>query len=82
MLEGYILHRLNNNLPLDGIDDVVGNRDEIEFCGNQIQYGISGNKVDILLLHKKSWEVVRLIDTSTVIELKRPDQKGRYNTNY
>ena len=53
MVESYILHRLNNNLPLNGLDNIIGDRNEIEFCGNQIQYGISGNKVDVLLLHKK-----------------------------
>ena len=76
MLEGYILHRLNNNLPLDGIDDVVGNRDEIEFCGNQIQYGISGNKVDILLLHKKELGGSTAYRyKATVIELKKDQIK-------
>ncbi|OGF29183.1 hypothetical protein A2515_01540 [Candidatus Falkowbacteria bacterium RIFOXYD12_FULL_34_57] len=54
MLEAYILNNLNNSLTLGPIDDVVGNYDEIEFCGNQVQYGISGNKVDILLLHRKN----------------------------
>ena len=49
MLESYILQRLNNDLPLSGLDDIIGDRNEIEFCGNQIQYGISGNKVDVLL---------------------------------
>ena len=76
MLEGYILHRLNNNLPLDGIDDVVGNRDEIEFCGNQIQYGISGNKVDILLLHKKELGGSTAYRyKATVVELKKDQIK-------
>jgi CRISPR/Cas system-associated exonuclease Cas4 (RecB family) len=76
MLESYILHRLNNNLPLDGIDDVIGNRNEIEFCGNQIQYGISGNKVDLLLLHKKELGGSAAYRyKATVIELKRDQIK-------
>ena len=72
MLESYILQRLNNDLPLSGLDDIIGDRNEIEFCGNQIQYGISGNKVDVLLLHKKELGGSTAYRyKATVIELKR-----------
>lgn len=72
MLELYILDYLNEHKDLGYLGQIIGNYDEIEFCGNQIQYGISGNKVDILLLHKK----VLAGSTSyrykaTVIELKK-----------
>ena len=76
MLESYILQRLNNDLPLSGLDDIIGDRNEIEFCGNQIQYGISGNKVDVLLLHKKELGGSTAYRyKATVIELKRDQIK-------
>ncbi len=76
MLESYILHQLNNDLPLEGLDDIIGNRNEIEFCGNQVQYGISGNKVDVLLLHKKELGGSTAYRyKATVIELKRDQIK-------
>lgn len=76
MVESYILHRLNNNLPLNGLDNIIGDRNEIEFCGNQIQYGISGNKVDVLLLHKKELGGSTAYRyKATVIELKRDQIK-------
>jgi len=72
MLEAYILHALNNNISLNDLDDIIGEYEDIEFCGNQVQYGISGNKVDILILHRKviagnaSYRY-----KATVIELKK-----------
>lgn len=73
MLEAFILQRLNNSIPTRGaLEEVIGDRDEIEFCGNQIQYGISGNKVDILLLHKKELGGSTAYRyKATVIELKK-----------
>ncbi len=53
MLEGYLLKAINSDEDLGTLSEVIGDYSEIEFCGNQIQYGISGNKVDILLLHRK-----------------------------
>lgn len=76
MLEAYILRNLNDNSKLEGLDEIIGDRDEIEFCGNQIQYGISGNKVDILLLHRKELGGnINYRYRATVIELKKDQIK-------
>ena len=78
MLEAYILRAFNNNYTIGDLSDAIGSYDDIEFCGNQIQYGISGNKVDILLLHRSvlgGSTAYRY--RATVIELK----KGRINRN-
>lgn len=76
MLEAFILQCLNNGIELGAVEQYLGDRNEIEFCGNQVQYGISGNKVDILLLHKKQLAgSVSYRDKATVIELK----KGKIN---
>jgi hypothetical protein len=72
MLEAYILHALNNNISLDDLDNVIGEHGEIEFCGNQVQYGISGNKVDILILHRKAIaDNTNYRYKATVMELKK-----------
>ena len=76
MLEAYMLFSLNNDKPLVGLESIIGDPDEIEFCGNQIQYGISGNKVDILLLHRKELGgSTNYRFRSTVFELKKDDIK-------
>ena len=72
MLEAYILSSLNTNKALVGLEEIIGDTNEIEFCGNQIQYGISGNKVDILLLHRKELGgSTNYRFRSTVFELKK-----------
>jgi hypothetical protein len=72
MLEAYILRCLNEDTPLGALDATLGNRDSIEYCGNQVQYGISGNKVDILLLHRSSLAgSTGYRHQATVIELKK-----------
>ncbi len=76
MLEAYILSRLNNGASLDGLEEIIGDFNEIEFCGNQVQYGISGNKVDILLLHRKELGgSTNYRFKATVFELKKDQIK-------
>jgi len=76
MLEAYILSRLNNGAPLEGLEEIIGDYNEIEFCGNQIQYGISGNKVDVLLLHRKELGgSTNYRFRATVFELKKDQIK-------
>lgn len=76
MLEAYILSCLNNGTSLSGLENIIGDYNEIEFCGNQIQYGISGNKVDILLLHRKELGgSTNYRFRATVFELKKDQIK-------
>jgi len=76
MLEAYILSRLNNGAQLEGLEEIIGDYNEIEFCGNQIQYGISGNKVDVLLLHRKELGgSTNYRFRATVFELKKDQIK-------
>ncbi len=72
MLEAFILNKINNWENLWYLSKIIWDYDDVEFCGNQIQYWISGNKVDILILNKKqlAWSVnFRYI--ANVIELKK-----------
>lgn len=76
MLEAYILSRLNSGTSLDGLEEIIGDFNEIEFCGNQVQYGISGNKVDVLLLHRKELGgSTNYRFKATVFELKKDQIK-------
>jgi len=72
MLEAYILSALNNDKELGELSEIIGDYSEIEFCGNQVQYGISGNKVDVLLLHRKALGGnTSYRHKATVMELKK-----------
>lgn len=72
MLEAYIARALNRGMPLGDLQRAIGSYDDIEYCGNQVQYGISGNKVDMLLLHRKVLGgSISYRYKATVIELKK-----------
>ena len=72
MLEAYIAHALNTGAPLGDLQAAIGSYEEIEYCGNQVQYGISGNKVDMLLLHRRViGGSISYRYKATVIELKK-----------
>lgn len=70
MLTSWIMANIDKAIPV--LREVVGPLYDLEFFGSHVQYGISGDAVDILLLHKK-----RVTPTceyrykATVIELKR-----------
>jgi hypothetical protein len=66
-LETWMLENIDKNVPI--LSEVVGNLNELEFFGNNVQYGVGGENADILLLHKKEGKRYK----STVFELKKDD---------
>jgi hypothetical protein len=66
-LEAWVLENIDKSVEV--LKDVVGPLDELEYFGNGVQYGIGGEKVDVLLLHKRKGKRFK----ATVIELKKND---------
>jgi len=64
-LEAWVMENLDKGIPV--LKDIIGNPDELEYFGNNVLYGIGGENVDILCIHKRGNERVR----ATVIELKK-----------
>jgi hypothetical protein len=64
-LEAWIIRNIDKNVPI--LSEIVGPREELEYFGNNVLYGIGGEKVDILCLHKKAGVRYK----ATVIELKK-----------
>jgi hypothetical protein len=64
-LEAWMMQNLDKNIPV--LKDIIGKPDELEYFGNNVLYGIGGEKVDILCIHKKEDKRIR----ATVIELKK-----------
>ncbi|HDN01835.1 MAG TPA: hypothetical protein ENF42_02555 [Candidatus Bathyarchaeota archaeon] len=71
ILQAWFMENIDKVIPT--LKDVVGDKKELEWFGNEIIYGIGGDKVDILCTHKR--DEVRY--KATVIELKR----GRIDRN-
>jgi len=69
-LMAWMTENIDKDYPV--LRDIVGPLDELEYFGNNVLYGIGGEKVDLLLLHKRNGVRYR----ATVIELKR-DKIGR-----
>lgn len=69
MLVAWIMKNIDKNVPV--ICDIVGNKEDLEFHGNHIQYGISGDTIDILLLHHRKINGVEYRYKATVIEVKK-----------
>lgn len=66
-LETWMLENIDKNIPI--LNEIIGSLDELEFFGNNVQYGVGGENADILLLHKKNEKRFK----STVFELKKDD---------
>ena len=64
-LEAWMMENLDKNAPV--LKDIIGNPDELEYFGNNVLYGIGGERVDVLCIHKKGNERTK----ATVIELKK-----------
>lgn len=64
MLEAWIMENIDKEIPL--LKDIVGDLEELEYFGNQVLYGIGGEKVDVMCLHKRDDERFK----ATVMELK------------
>ncbi|RLF09596.1 MAG: hypothetical protein DRJ69_04380 [Thermoprotei archaeon] len=71
ILQAWFMENMDKNVPV--LKDVIGSQADLEWFGNEIIYGIGGDKVDILCTHKR--DGVRY--KATVIELKR----GRIDQN-
>ncbi len=54
MLVAWLVENIDKNDPL--IRSIIGPPEDIEFFGNHVQYGIGGETLDILCLHKKTLE--------------------------
>lgn len=64
-LEAWMMENIDKNIPV--LKDIIGPVDEIEYFGNNVLYGIGGEKVDVLVLHKENNKRYK----ATVIELKK-----------
>ena len=73
-LETWMLENIDKNI--DVLGGIVGELGELEFFGNNVQYGVGGENADILLLHKKEGKRFK----ATVFELKK-DEVGESTVN-
>lgn len=64
-LEAWIMSKIGKE-KIIGLSDIIGNED-IEYFGNNVLYGIGGEKVDILIINNNGKERYKI----AVIELKR-----------
>jgi hypothetical protein len=69
MLVAWIMEHLDEDVPV--LSDLIGKREDLEFRGNHIQYGIAGDTVDILLLHRRKINGIEYRYKATVIEAKK-----------
>ena len=72
ILEAWLMENIDKDIPV--LKEIIGPPEELEYFGNNILYGIGGEKVDILCLHNKEGKRYK----ATVIELKRKgiDKRG------
>jgi len=66
-LETWMLENIDKNISI--LNEIVGNLNELEFFGNNVQYGVGGENADILLLHKRNGKRFK----ATVMELKKDE---------
>ena len=69
-LMAWMTENIDKNYPV--LRDIVGPPEELEYFGNNVLYGIGGEKVDLLLLHKRNGVRYK----ATVMELKK-DKIGK-----
>jgi hypothetical protein len=65
-LEAWLMQNIGVN-SMVGLDKVLGNKEEIEYFGNNVLWGIGGEKVDVLIIYNNGKERTR----ADVIELKK-----------
>ena len=65
-LEAWLMANIKRN-EIKGFDEILGNKSQIEYFGNNVLYGIGGEKVDILIIHNDGVKRIK----ATVIELKK-----------
>lgn len=64
VLQAWLMDNIDKDISV--LKDIVGPKKELEWFGNEVMYGIGGDKVDVLTLHKR--DGVRF--KATVFELK------------
>ena len=64
-LEAWVMENIDKNIPV--LKEIIGNPKELEYFGNNVLYGIGGERVDVLCIHKRDAERIK----ATVIELKK-----------
>jgi len=69
-LEAWLMSKIGVE-EIKGLSDIIGNGEDIEYFGNNVLYGIGGERVDILIIHNDGNERIK----ASVIELK----KGKLN---
>ena len=69
MLVAWIMKNIDRSIPV--LKDLVGKKEDLEFHANHIQYGIAGDTVDILLLHRRKIKGIEYRYKATVIEVKK-----------
>ncbi len=70
-LEAWMMENIDKDVPV--LKEIIGPTNEVEYFGNNVLYGIGGEKVDVLVLHKKAEERFKAI----VIELKKGELKKK-----
>tara|TARA_Y100000310_G_C20599258_1_gene772127 strand:+ start:106 stop:1308 length:1203 start_codon:yes stop_codon:yes gene_type:complete len=65
-LEAWIMSKIGRE-DIEGLKEIIGNKDEIEYFGNNVLYGIGGEKVDVLVIKNNGTERTEAV----VIELKK-----------
>ncbi len=65
-LEAWLMANIGKNY-IKGFSEILGKNEEIEYFGNNVLYGIGGEKVDILIIYNNGKERTKAI----VIELKK-----------
>lgn len=65
LLEAWFMENLDKDITV--LKDVIGNPADLEYFGNNVLYGVGGEKVDVLCIHKRGEERYK----ATVIELKK-----------
>jgi hypothetical protein len=64
-LEAWFMKNVDKNRPV--LADIIGDAKKLDYFGNNVLYGIGGEKVDVLCLHSSDGKRYK----ATVIELKK-----------
>jgi len=65
-LEAWLMSKIGKD-NIEGLSEIIGDGKDIEYFGNNVLYGIGGERVDILIIHNDGKERIK----ASVIELKK-----------
>ena len=65
-LEAWLMSKIGKG-KIKGLSEIIGDGEDIEYFGNNVLYGIGGERVDILIIHNDGKERIK----ASVIELKK-----------